>query len=660
MPLAVYAQRNDPAASYDTALIALLEGRGWTVQVETGDLSHIDWSGVDLLIVGAPGTEYISHTNSGDLDSYPVHITSLCRYTSRVSLGLSGSSGSTSVSTFLRQDGDDRAVHAQFDLVADGASVSCHRINSLASGVVMHYAHDGMSTDAGIAEGESDGYRRTHFGFHYLDDATPEAEAIFLNYSVGPEETLLDAVIRPLHVLAATVAEARASLPVAVGALSALAVPVQEARAHLPGAIGDLSVKAFHDWTVAIDPRTTQVFYALELDDGILDPVRLPMASWQATLQLDRSSFLQAVIPAADQVMDVVTARPDAVMRIYRGARFLSGRTQEIELAAVPVQTPRFSEGPTNSTLTLSGHSKIDWQPGGGPVPDVSYWPLDEESGDQAEDEASGHTATVVNDPANATPSPDGKFGWCRDFGAADDGSSHLNLWSGEEDPAGELNQWTVSAWIRRDDTASASFLPEAWAIGEWGSANQMDVYFEQDGSEISIAARDETGSTVVDFGYAAEFWGTGWHLIVVTAAGGRTRLYVDGQFVGEASESVAINPRRPDATFGSSGGGDSYCDLMADDLRIYSKALNDAEISVLWNNGDGTLPAADEESAARVMTAVRSLTSDPGIRVRCNIDWYLRPGQEATARGKTFTVAYLNYYVTSEDEYMDVGERRL
>lgn len=659
MALAVYAQRNSTAASYDTALIALLEGRGWTVQVETGDLSHIDWSGVDLLIVGAPGTDYSSHTNSGDLDSYPVHITSLCRYTSRESLGLAGSSGSASVSTFLRQDGDDRAVHAQFDLVAGGASVSCHRISSLASGVVMHYAHDGVSDYAGVAEGESDGYRRTHFGFHYLDDATPEAEAIFLNYSVGPEETLLDAVIRPLHVLAAPVPSARASLPVAVGALSALAVPVQEARAHLPGAIGNLRVKAFHDWTIAVDPRTTQVFYALELDDGILDPVRLPMSSWQATLQLDRSSFLQAVIPASDQIMDAVTARPDAVMRIYRGARFLSGQTREIELAAVPVQIPRFSEGPTNSTLTLSGYSKIDWQPGGGTAPDVSYWPLDEESGGSAEDTVGGSTAQVANDPADATASPDGKFGWCRDFGAADSGSSHLNLWSGEEDPAGELNQWTVSAWIRRDDTASASFWPEAWVIGEWGSANHLYTYFEQDGSGIWIEALNEAGSRVVDFSYAAEFWGTGWHLIVVTAAGGRTRLYVDGQLVGEASESVAINPRRPDATFGSSD-GDSYCDLMADDLRIYSKALNDTEISVLWNNGDGTLPAADEESAARVMTAVRSLTSDPGVRVRCGVDWYLRPGQEAAARGNTFTVAYLNYYVTSADEYMDVGERRL
>ena len=432
MALAVYAQRNSTAASYDTALIALLEGRGWTVQVETGDLSHIDWSGVDLLIVGAPGTDYSSHTNSGDLDSYPVHITSLCRYTSRESLGLAGSSGSASVSTFLRQDGDDRAVHAQFDLVAGGASVSCHRISSLASGVVMHYAHDGVSTYAGIAEGESAGYRRTHFGFHYLDDATPEAEAIFLNYSVGPEETLLDAVIRPLHVLAAPVPSARASLPVAVGALSALAVTVQEARAHLPGVIGALRVKALHDWTIVVDPRTTQVFYALELDDGILDPVRLPMSSWQATLQLDRSSFLQAVIPAADQIMDAVTARPDAVMRIYRGARFLSGRTQEIELASTAVQVPRLSEGPTNTTLTLVGYSQIDW--------------------------------------------------------------------SQPEGPQGEL----------------------------------------------------------------------------------------------------------------------------------------------------------------RTLESIRSQTSDPGLRVRCGIDWYLRPGQEATARGKTFTVAYLNYYVTSADEYMDVGERRL
>jgi len=46
-------------------------------------------------------------------------------------------------------------------------------------------------------------------------------------------------------------------------------------------------------------------------------------------------------------------------------------------------------------------------------------------------------------------------------------------------------------------------------------------------------------------------------------------------------------------------------------------------------------------------------------IRVRAAIDWYIRPGDTVTADGNTFTVAYINYYVTSEGQaYMDLGSR--
>jgi len=49
--------------------------------------------------------------------------------------------------------------------------------------------------------------------------------------------------------------------------------------------------------------------------------------------------------------------------------------------------------------------------------------------------------------------------------------------------------------------------------------------------------------------------------------------------------------------------------------------------------------------------------------RVRCDIDWFLRPAQRAYIDENTsFVVSYINYYVTtagtSLDEYMDVGER--
>jgi hypothetical protein len=59
---------------------------------------------------------------------------------------------------------------------------------------------------------------------------------------------------------------------------------------------------------------------------------------------------------------------------------------------------------------------------------------------------------------------------------------------------------------------------------------------------------------------------------------------------------------------------------------------------------------------AARVLTKIRSLSIVDKLRVRCAIDWLLRPGGLATADGQTFRVDYINYLVGSNDAYMDVG----
>lgn len=70
---------------------------------------------------------------------------------------------------------------------------------------------------------------------------------------------------------------------------------------------------------------------------------------------------------------------------------------------------------------------------------------------------------------------------------------------------------------------------------------------------------------------------------------------------------------------------------------------------------------AEDLDPAAafdRTLTGVRSVSSGPGgLRVRCAIDWLLRPGQRAYVQGLPFVVSYLNYYAPSGfDAYMDAG----
>ncbi len=74
-------------------------------------------------------------------------------------------------------------------------------------------------------------------------------------------------------------------------------------------------------------------------------------------------------------------------------------------------------------------------------------------------------------------------------------------------------------------------------------------------------------------------------------------------------------------------------------------------------------LPESEDPPAAydRTLTGIRSQhTGDGGIRIRCAVDWFLRPGQRAYVGTDPFVVGYINYYVPGFDQYMDVGEVNL
>ena len=77
-----------------------------------------------------------------------------------------------------------------------------------------------------------------------------------------------------------------------------------------------------------------------------------------------------------------------------------------------------------------------------------------------------------------------------------------------------------------------------------------------------------------------------------------------------------------------------------------------------------GYAAAYDPESetwpeSVRTMRGIRSISqTGSNYRVRCAIDWALRPGMDAVADSVTFTVAYINYYANGSDAYMDIGSR--
>jgi hypothetical protein len=60
-----------------------------------------------------------------------------------------------------------------------------------------------------------------------------------------------------------------------------------------------------------------------------------------------------------------------------------------------------------------------------------------------------------------------------------------------------------------------------------------------------------------------------------------------------------------------------------------------------------------------RTLEGVRSVfMQSSGIRVRCDMDWLLQPGQRAFYGESPFIVSYINYYALDGQQYADVGER--
>jgi hypothetical protein len=83
-----------------------------------------------------------------------------------------------------------------------------------------------------------------------------------------------------------------------------------------------------------------------------------------------------------------------------------------------------------------------------------------------------------------------------------------------------------------------------------------------------------------------------------------------------------------------------------------YDRGATNASVTI---SGYWTEEAAD--AAVVTLHGVRTISITSTVRARTSIDWTLRPGQTAHAADQTIDpVRYINYYVSVDDEYMDVG----
>lgn len=124
------------------------------------------------------------------------------------------------------------------------------------------------------------------------------------------------------------------------------------ARVSAASPLGIAQSLAWHDFTAQLGDVVTRYVMDLITPTGT---VRVPISSWQATLQTGASNYVQCVVPACTPWNDAINAA--TVFVVYRAAQLPDGSSIEYEMARAPSEQARFDRGPGRETCTLSGYS---------------------------------------------------------------------------------------------------------------------------------------------------------------------------------------------------------------------------------------------------------------------------------------------------------------
>lgn len=147
-----------------------------------------------------------------------------------------------------------------------------------------------------------------------------------------------------------------------VGARTPLGAPAVRtenrlAQASAPSPLTAAAVRVWHDFSVAIGPDVP-IYYVCDVVAG--ETRRMAISSWQATIQAERQSYLQVVVPAALEYADFLTgalAFEGAEIVVSRVARLADGAVIEKEMARAALQSGQIARGASRMTATLSGYA---------------------------------------------------------------------------------------------------------------------------------------------------------------------------------------------------------------------------------------------------------------------------------------------------------------
>lgn len=145
---------------------------------------------------------------------------------------------------------------------------------------------------------------------------------------------------------------ARIEVPGILGDVAFVALKGRVWQAAIDSPLGAVTALAFTDYTSVI-PAGATIRYTMDLEtpDGT---VRVPISSWQATLQTENQSYVGCVVPACTEWLpDIEAATEFAINRSVT----VDGAEISQEMARAPLQTLQVDQGPARKTASLSGYS---------------------------------------------------------------------------------------------------------------------------------------------------------------------------------------------------------------------------------------------------------------------------------------------------------------
>lgn len=239
--------------------------------------------------------------------------------------------------------------------------------------------------------------------------------------------------------------------------------------------------------------------------------------------------------------------------------------------------------GANDVTLVESGSdagdaSKVD----AGPCPVtgdpslVLYYPLDEGSGTVIHDCSAHGFDAVLTGGDSGTGWTAGHSGQALVLSPSDSACVIVNS-SGANQSGGAL---TIAAWTTLLDPNGGYLVGQRQATGV---AWRVDVELTDAGSDLGFAIGIGGGND----DYADTFLQTGaWHHVaaVFDPGSGAQSIFLDGVKTTSPSPASAIVPDPNPTTIrvGCRGDDSQYYAGMIDEVRVYSRALSDAEIAAL------------------------------------------------------------------------------